>query len=70
MVLEAFFFSVYSAVEIMNVTGQIQDPSMTLQIQVGNVECLRRPCSMYQQKTELNFGVLRFHFISFCFLFS
>lgn len=53
--VEAYCFD-SSAVVIMNVIGQIQDPFMTLQIQVGNVVCWQRPCFMSLLRTEQSFG--------------
>lgn len=50
------FHLIFSAVVIMNVTGQIQGPFMMGQTLVGNVECRLRPCSMSLPKTEISFG--------------
>ena len=44
------------AVVITKEIGPGQDHSMTLQIQVENVVCSLKPCSMCQPRTELNFG--------------
>ncbi len=48
----------------MNVIGQIQDPSIKTQIQVGNAVCLLRPCSMFLLRTELSSGKLHTCFSS------
>ena len=51
-----FMVFYYGAVVITKEIGRGQDPSMTLQIQVENVVCSLKPCSMCQPRTELNFG--------------
>jgi hypothetical protein len=53
----------------MNVIGQIQDPSIKTQIQVGNAVCLLRPCSMFLLRTELSSGKLHIRFpVSYMFI--
>jgi hypothetical protein len=49
------------AVVIMNVIGQIRDPSMKIQIQVGNAVWLLRPCSMFLLRTEPSSGKLNMY---------
>ncbi|KAB1217440.1 putative inactive purple acid phosphatase 1 [Morella rubra] len=52
-------FLISLAVVIMSVIVQTLGPSMILRIQVGNVVCWRKPCSMCPLKTELSFGKLQ-----------
>ena len=46
----------YLAVVIMNVIGQIQVPSIQVQIQVENVVWLLRPYTTFLQRTEQSSG--------------
>lgn len=43
-------------VATINVILWIQDPFMMATIQVANVVCQLRPCSMFLLRTEQNFG--------------
>jgi len=44
------------AVVTTNVIGPTQDPSITLMIQVANVEFWPRTCFLFQPRTEQTFG--------------
>jgi len=60
----------YGAVVIMKEIGPEQDPFMTLQIQVENVVCWLKPCSMCPLRTELDFGNYMQLFLSCSYRFG